>query len=92
MQERQLSLLFVMYLSPLSYEVYLLVNIFSMLYVTLILQLIPFIFDRDEEKDQQACCVQEGQLTFFVMYLSPWMPDVYLLVNLFSKLYVTFIL
>ena len=52
MQERQLSLLFVMYLSPLMSAVYLLVNLFSKLHVTFILQWIGFIFGRDEEEDQ----------------------------------------
>ena len=33
-------------------QVYLLVNLFSKLYVTFILQWIAFIFGRDEEKDQ----------------------------------------
>ena len=42
---------FVMYLSPLTSEVYLLVNHFSKLYVTFILQWIAFIFGRDEEED-----------------------------------------
>ena len=50
---------FVMYLSPLTSEVYLLVNLFSKLYVTFILHWIAFIFGRDEEEDQQACGVQE---------------------------------
>ena len=40
------------YLSPLMSEVYLLVNLFSMLYVTFILHWIAFIFGRDEEEDQ----------------------------------------
>ena len=31
-------------------------------------------------------------LTFFVMYLSPLMSEIYLLVNLSPKLYVSFIL
>ena len=35
-----------------SSEVYLLVNLFSKLYVTFILQWIAFIFGRDEEEDQ----------------------------------------
>ena len=35
-----------------SFEVYLLVNLFSKLYVTFILQWIAFIFGRDEEEDQ----------------------------------------
>ena len=50
---RQTSLtLFVMYLSPLTLEVYLLVNLFSKLYVTFVLQWIAFIFGRDKEEDQ----------------------------------------
>ena len=40
------------YLSPLMSKVYLLVNFFSKLYVTFILQWIDFIFGRDEEEDQ----------------------------------------
>ena len=59
--------LFVMYLNPsfkvamsglagvwnrASSQVYLLVNLFSKVYVTFILQWIAFIFVRDEEKDQ----------------------------------------
>ena len=43
---------FVIYLSPLTSEVYLFVNLFSKLYVTFIFQWIAFIFGRDEEKDQ----------------------------------------
>ena len=43
---------FIMYLSPLMSEVYLLVNLFSKLYYTFILSWIAFIFDRDEEEDQ----------------------------------------
>ena len=45
---------FVIYLhvSPLTTEVYLLVNLFSKLYVTFILHWITFIFSRDEEEDQ----------------------------------------
>ena len=35
-----------------SSQVYLLVNLFSKLYVTIILQRIAFIFGRDEEEDQ----------------------------------------
>ena len=42
---------FVMYLSSLTFEVYLLVNLFQ-LNVTFILQWIAFIFGRDEEEDQ----------------------------------------
>ena len=38
------------------------------------------------------CCARERTLTFSVMYLSPLTSEVYLLVNLFSKLHVTFIL
>ena len=43
---------FVMYLSLLMSKVNLLVNLFSKLYVTFILQWIAFIFGRDEEEDQ----------------------------------------
>ena len=46
-----------------SSEVYLLVNLFSKLYVTFILQWIAFIFGRDEEEDQQMCHMQERQLS-----------------------------
>ena len=42
----------VMYLSPLTFEVYLVVNLFLKLYVTFILQWIAFIFSRDKEEDQ----------------------------------------
>ena len=44
-------------------KVYLLVNLFSKLYVTFILQLIAFIFGRDEEENQLGCLVQETQLS-----------------------------
>ena len=44
--------LFVMYLSPLTSEVYLLVNLFTKLYITFILNWIAFIFGRDEDEDQ----------------------------------------
>ena len=44
--------LFIMYLSPLSSEVYLLVNLFTKLYVTFIVNWIAFIFNRDEDEDQ----------------------------------------
>ena len=43
---------FTMYISPLTSEVYLLVNLFSKLYVTFILHWIAFIFGRGEEEDQ----------------------------------------
>ena len=66
MQERQLSFS-VMYLSPLTSEVYLLVNLFSKLYVTITLQWIAFICDRDKEEDQQACRVQERQLSLSLL-------------------------
>ena len=42
---------FIMYLSPLASKVYLLVNLFSKLYITFILQWIAFMFDRDEKED-----------------------------------------
>ena len=35
---------------------------FSKLYVTFILLWITFIFNRNEEEDQYACCMQERQL------------------------------
>ena len=44
--------LFVVYLSPLTSEVYLLVNLFTKLYVTFILNWIAFIFGRDDDEDQ----------------------------------------
>ena len=44
--------LFVMYLKPLTSEVYLLVNFFTKLYITFILNRIAFIFGRDEDEDQ----------------------------------------
>ena len=53
---------FVLCLSPLTSQVYLLVNLFSELYVTFILQWIFFIFGRDEEEDHKACHMQERQL------------------------------
>ena len=88
--------LFVMYLSPLMSEVYLLVNVlvnlFSELYVTFILQCIAFIFGRDEEEGQKVCHVQERRLSLFVLFLSPLTSEVYLFVILFTKLYITFIL
>ena len=34
-------------------------------------------------------CARDTTLTFFVMYLSPLMSEVYRLVNFFSKLYVS---
>ena len=43
---------FVMYLSPLMSEVYLLVNLFSKLYFMFFLLWIAFIFGRDKEEDQ----------------------------------------
>ena len=43
---------FVMYLSLLSSEVYLLVNLLLKLYVIFILQWIVFIFVRNKEEDQ----------------------------------------
>ena len=50
---RETTLTFsVMYLSPLMSKVNLLVNLFSKLYVTFILQWIAFIFGRDKEEDQ----------------------------------------
>ena len=50
MQEKQLSF-FVTYLFPLTSKVYLLVKLFSKLYITFILHWIAFIFGRDEEED-----------------------------------------
>ena len=44
--------LFVMYLSPLTSEVYLLVNLFTKLYITFILNWIAIIFGRNEDEDQ----------------------------------------
>ena len=55
--------LFVMYLFTLMSEVYLLVNLFTKLYITFILNWIAFIFGRDEDEDQWACGVQERQLS-----------------------------
>ena len=43
---------FIMYLSLLTSEVYLLVNLFSKLYVTFNLPWIAFIFGMDKEEDQ----------------------------------------
>ena len=86
----------VMYLSPLTSEVYLLVNPFPKLYVTFILQLIAFIFFRDKEEEEFS------KNPSFKIAMSGWMDrrqtgiwrqassQVYLLVDLFSKLYVTF--
>ena len=51
---------------------------FFILYITFILQWIAFVFGRDEEQDQSVFCVQETTLSFFVMYLSPLMSEVYL--------------
>ena len=52
-RERETTLTFsVMYLFPLTSEVYLLVNLFLKLNVTFILQWITFIVGRDEEEDQ----------------------------------------
>ena len=44
--------LFVMYLSPPTSEIYLLVNFFTKLYITFILNWVAFIFGRDEDEDQ----------------------------------------
>ena len=44
--------LFVMYLSPLTSEVCLLVNLFTKLYITFIHNWIAFIFCRDEDENQ----------------------------------------
>ena len=44
--------LFLMHLSPLTSEVYLLVNPFTKLYITFILNRIAFIFGRDDDEDQ----------------------------------------
>ena len=44
--------LFIMYLSPLTSEVYLLVKLFTKLYIAFILNRIAVIFGRDEDKDQ----------------------------------------
>ena len=50
---RETTLTFsIMYLSPLTSDIYLLVNLFSKLYVTFTLQWIAFIFGRDREEDQ----------------------------------------
>ena len=60
--------LFVMYLSPLTSVVYLLVNLFTKLYITIILNWIAFIFGRDEDEDQKARGVQERQLSLSPLY------------------------
>ena len=44
--------MFVMYLSPLTSEVYLLVNLISKLYITFTLNRIAFIFGRNKDEDQ----------------------------------------
>ena len=44
-------------------QVNLLVNLFSKLYVTFILQWIAFIFGRDEEEDQWVFPMQERQFS-----------------------------
>ena len=50
---RETTLTFsVTHLSPLTSEVYLLVNLFSKLYVTFTIQWIAFMFCRDKEEDQ----------------------------------------
>ena len=50
---RETTLTFsVMYLSPLTSEIYLLVNLFSKMYITFTLQWIAFIFGKDKEEDQ----------------------------------------
>ena len=41
-----------MYLSPLTSEVYLFVNLYLKLHVFFSLQWVAFIFDRSEEEDQ----------------------------------------
>ena len=57
---RETTLTFsLMYLSPLTSEVYLLVNLFSKLYVAFSLQWIAFIFGTDKK----VCRVQEKQLS-----------------------------
>ena len=38
------------------------------------------------------CCSRETTLTFSVMYLCPLTSEVHCLVNVFSKLHVTFVL
>ena len=50
---RETTLTFsVMYLPPLTSEVYLFVNLFSKLFVTFTLQWIAIIFGKDKEEDQ----------------------------------------
>ena len=49
-QERQLSLCSLC--TSLTSEVYLLVNLFTMLHITFILNRIAFIYGRDEDEDQ----------------------------------------
>ena len=68
---RETTLTFSVYLSPLRSKVYLLINLFSKLCVTLNLQWIAFIFGRAKEEDQLACHVQERQLSlpFLCTYL-----------------------
>ena len=77
MQEKQLSIS-VMYLSHLTLEVKLLVNLFSKLYVTFILQWIAFIFGKDKNEGPVGVkCARETTLTFFIIYLSPLKPKSY---------------
>ena len=54
-----------------SSQVNLLVNLFLKLYVTFILQWIAFIFDRDEEEDQQVFHMQERQLSLSSLSKKP---------------------
>ena len=70
---RETTLTFsVMYLPPLTSEIYLLVNFFSKLYVNFTLHWIAFIFGRGKEEDQYACRVQERQL--YLSLLCTYLP------------------
>ena len=59
---------FVMYLSPLMSEVYLLINLFSKFYVTFIFQWIAFIFGKD------VSYAREKTLLASLCTCRPWCP------------------
>ena len=83
----------VMYLSPLTPEVYLLVKVLFISYLSplFFIGLLSYLVGMKRRTSKRVVC-NAITLIFFVMYLSSLTSVVCLLVNLFSKLYVTFIL
>ena len=84
---------FIMYLSSLMSEVYLLVKLFFKNYVLplFLSGLLSYLVGMKRRTSRHVPCKRDNS-HFLCYVLIPLMSEVYLLVNLLSKLYVTFIL